>query len=186
MAFNERAKMKPLWIAAAACAVFATACSKTEPDAAPAATSTPAAAKQQPAQKANATTYPRVEIATNAGLFWFAPRLCFVVLEPGQSEVSYIVEGAGQAPDGQPVYVTISDDDYDPKTGPEMRINVGTDQPRKTPEVVWISSPYDAQVPKATTKIQGKTLEVQGAVFKRQDERLTVEGSIRVDCTRPS
>ena len=176
--------MKPVWIVAAACAVLASACSKSEPDAAPAAPSAPAAAQKMAAPKASAQAYPRVEIATDAGLFWFEPRRCSIALEPGQTEVTYSVEGAGQAPDGQPVYIGISDEDYDPKTGPELRINVGTDQPRKTPEVVWISSPYDTRVAKATATVKGETLEVQSAVFMRQDERLTVQGAIRVDCTR--
>ena len=174
--------MKPFWIVAAACAVLASACSKSEPDAAPTATS-PAAA----AQKALSQTYPRVEIATDAGLFWFEPRLCTVGLEPGQSEVSYSIQGAGQTPDGQPVYISISDEDYDPTTGPELVLNVGTDQPYKTTEVSWISGPYNARIPAAKTTVQGKTLEVQGAVFTRTgEERLTTQGPIRIDCTRRS
>ncbi len=181
--------MKLLKIAAsvAACALLATACSKGEPEASPAAPSSPGAsaiAAKPAAIKSAAQTYPRVEIPTNAGLFWFEPRRCSVGLEPGQSEVSYSIEGAGQAPDGQPVYVSISDEDYDRATGPELRIKVGTDQPFKTPEVVWTSSPYETRVPAAKTTVQGKTLEVQGAVFMRQDERLTVQGPIRIDCSQ--
>ena len=183
--------MKPFWIFAAACAVLASACSKSEPDAAPAATSpasSPAAAAAKiAAQKALAQTYPRVEIATDAGLFWFEPRLCMVGLEPGKTEVSYVVEGAGQTPDGQPVYASISDEDYDPTTGPELVLNVGTDNPYKTTEVSWISGPYNARIPAAKTTVQGKTLEVQGAVFTRTgEERLTTQGPIRIDCTRRS
>ena len=176
--------MKPLWMVAAACAVLVSACSKSEPEAAPSAASTPAAAPSAAAQKAGASAYPRVEIATDAGLYWFEPRLCMVMLEPGKSEVSYGVEGAGQGPDGQPVYISISDDDGDPTTGPDLRINMGTDQPFKTPEVVWISSPYDSQVPKAKATVQDKTVEVQGAVFKHRDKSLTVQGPVRMDCTR--
>ena len=176
--------MKPFWMVAAACAVLVSACSKNEPDTAPTATSSPAAAQKMAVQKATTPTYPKVEISTNAGLFWFEPRLCLVMLEPGRSEISYMVEGAGQAPDGQPVYISISDDDGDPTTGPDLRINMGTDQPRKTPEVVWISSPYDAHAPAAKTTVQGKTLEVQSAVFKHRDESLTVQSPIRIDCTQ--
>ena len=185
--------MKPFWIVAAACAVWASACSKSEPDAAPTTTSSAtssapspaAAAAKIAAQKALAQTYPRVEIATDAGLFWFEPRLCTVGLEPGQSEVSYSIQGAGQTPDGQPVYASISDEDYDPTTGPELRLNVGTDQPYKTTEVSWISGPYNARLPAAKTTVQGKTLEVQGAVFTRSgEERLTTQGPIRIDCTQ--
>lgn len=181
--------MKPLWMAVAACAAWASGCSKGEPEAPPAA---PAAAAQPAADKptaaaarASAPGYARVEIPADAGLFWFQPRRCDVTLEPGQSEVSYSVEGAGQAPDGQPVYVTIGDEDHNPDTGPELRINVGTDQPRKTPEVVWISNAYNAQVPTARTTVQGQTLQVQGAVITRSGaERLTTQGPIRIDCTR--
>ena len=176
--------MKTLWMVAAACAVLVSACSKSEPEAALSAPSTPATAQSAAAQKASAPAYPRVEIATDSGLYWFEPRLCMVMLEPGNTEVSYGVEGAGQGPDGQPVYISISDDDGDPTTGPDLRINIGTDQPFKTPEVVWISSPYDSQVPKAKATVQDKTVEVQGAVFKHRDKSLTVQGLIRMDCTR--
>lgn len=184
--------MKPLWIALAACTVWTSGCSKSKPDepeappAAPAASGAPAA--KQPAAAARQAIVPgyaRVEIPTDAGLFWFQPRLCLVGVEPGHSEVSYSIEGAGQAPDGQPVYVTIGDEDYDPATGPELRINVGTDQPRKTPEVVWISNAHNDQVPAAKTTVQGETLQVQGAVFTRGGaERLTTQGAIRIDCTQ--
>lgn len=177
--------MKPLWIAVAACAVWTSGCSKSEPENPPVTPSAPTA--QQPAAAARQTGaagYARVEILTDAGLFWFQPRRCSVALEPGQSEVSYSVEGAGQAPDGQPVYVTIEDEDYDPDTGPEMRINVGTDQPRKTPEVVWISNAYNAHVAATKTIVQGETLQVQGAVFVHKDERLATQGTIHIDCTR--
>ena len=186
--------MKPFWIVAAACAVLASACSKSEPDAAPTTTSSApssapspaAAAAKIAAQKALAQPYPRVEIATDAGLFWFEPRLCMVALEPGQSEVSYVVEGAGQTPDGQPVYVSISDEDYDPTTGPELVLNVGTDKPFKTTKISWISNAYTG-LPAAKTTVQGKTLEVQGVVFTRSGEdRLTTQGLIRIDCTRRS
>ena len=178
--------MKPLWtLAAAACAVLASACSQSEPDAAPAASSAPAAAEKAATQKAALPSYARVEIATDAGLFWFQPRRCSVALEPGQTEISYSIEGAGQAPDGQPVYVTIEDEDYNPATGPELRINVGTDQPRQTPEVVWIYNAYNAHVPGAKTTVQGETLQVQGAVFSRSGEdRLTTQAPIHIDCTQ--
>lgn len=182
--------MKPLWMAMAACAVWTSGCSKSEPDTPPAtpsaaAAAQPAAEKPAAAPQASASGYARVEIPTDAGLFWFQPRRCAVTLEPDQSEVSYSIEGAGQAPDGQPVYVTIEDEDYDPATGPELRINVGTDQPRKTPEGVWISNAYNAQVPGAKATVQDKTLQVQGAVFTRSGaERLTTQGPIRIDCTQ--
>ena len=180
--------MKPLWMAAAACAVLASACSKSEPDAAPAVSSTAVSVQKQVGKQvekaANAATYPRVEIATNAGLFWFEPRLCLVMLEPGRTEVTYMIEGAGKDPENQPVYVSISDDDSDPTTGPDLRINIGTDQPRKTPEVAWIASPYETRVAKATATVNGKKVEVQSAVFTHRDELLTVDGSIRVDCTK--
>lgn len=182
--------MKPLWMAVAACAVWTSGCSKNDPQAAP--TAAAAAAAQPAAEKpaaaapqANGSGYARVEIPTDAGLFWFQPRRCAVTLEPDQSEVSYSIEGAGQAPDGQPVYVTIVDEDYDPATAPELRINVGTDQPRKTPEVVWISNAYNAQVPGAKATVQGETLQVQGAVFTRSGtDRLTAQGPVRIDCTQ--
>lgn len=178
--------MKPLWtLAAAACAVLASACSPSEPEAAPVASSAPAAAEKAAPQKAALPSYARVDIATDAGLFWFQPRRCSVALEPGETEVSYSIEGAGQAPDGQPVYVSISDEDYNPTTGPELVLNVGTDQPYKTTEVSWISSPYNTRLPAAKTTVQGKTLEVQGAVFTRTgEERLATQAPIRIDCTQ--
>ena len=177
--------MKPLWMVAAACAVLVGACSRSEPDAVAAATSTPAAAqKTQAAQKNKAPAYPRVEIATNAGLFWFVPRRCSVGPDADSGVMSFSIEGAGQAPDGQPVYVTINDEDSDPAMEPSLRINVGTDKPLKTPEVVLISDTHNTRVPVATTTVQGETLEVRGAVFTRQDERLTTQGPIRIDCTR--
>lgn len=180
--------MKPLWMAAAACAVLVSACSKSEPEAAPMAPGAPAAAQKTAAQKASAPTYPRVAIDTDAGLFWFEPRRCSIAQEPGNSEVSYSIEGAGQSPDGQPIYVTVQDEDNNPAQGPELRINVGTDQPRKTPEVVWIANDGSAdslRVPAAKTTVQGATLEVQRVVFTRSgSDRLTAQGPVRIDCTQ--
>ena len=131
---------------------------------------------------------PRVAIDTDAGLFWFEPRRCSIAQEPGNSEVSYSIEGAGQSPDGQPIYVTVQDEDNNPAQGPELRINVGTDQPRKTPEVVWIANDGSAdslRVPAAKTTVQGATLEVQRVVFTRSgSDRLTAQGPVRIDCTQ--
>lgn len=185
--------MKPSWIAAvaAACALLASACSKTEPEMAPAsptAPSAPAMAAKQAAIKAAAQTYPRVEISTEAGLFWFEPRRCSVGPDADSGVVSYSIEGAGQSPDGQPVYVTLEDEDDDPAQGPEMRINVGTDQPLKTPEVVWIANDAGAHslnIPAAKATIEDKRVTVNGLVFTRSGtDRLAATSAIEVLCAK--
>ena len=180
--------MKPLWMAVAACVVLASACSKNEPEAIPAAPSTPAAQKQQAQPQAAHAPYAQVDIATGTGLFSFQPRRCQVGPDADSGMVAYSIEGAGQSPDGQPVYVTIEDEDGDPDNSPEVRINVGTDQPRKTTDVVWMANDGSAnslRVPPAKTTVQGRTLEVQGLVFTRSGEdRLTVQATVRIDCTQ--
>lgn len=181
--------MKALWMVATACAVLVSGCSRGEPEATPPAPGTPAAVPEKArSQQASSPQYAQVDITTDAGLFWFKPRRCQVGPDADSGVVAYSIEGAGQSPDGQPVYVTIEDEDDDPNNSPEVRINVGTDQPRKTPEVVWIANDGSAsslRVPPAKTTVQGQTLEVQGLVLTRSGEdRLTVQAPVRIDCTR--
>ncbi|AVP56585.1 hypothetical protein C7H73_02090 [Pulveribacter suum] len=148
----------------------------------------PRAAKPAPAA-ATASDASRVQIDTDQGLFWFQPRLCTVGRDADSGAVSYNIEGAGQSPDGLPVYVTVEDEDSDPGHSPELRINVGTDQPRKTPEVVWSANAAAAaslQVPATRVVVQGKQVTLEGAVFTRNgSDRLVVRAPIRVDCSQP-
>lgn len=185
--------MTPLYMAAAALAfsVLASACSKNEDDKAAAAASPSTAAQAQAdakksALKSAAHTYPRVEVPTDAGLFWFEPRRCNIGPDPATGLTHYSIEGAGQSPDGIAVYVTLVDEDSDPNNSPEMRINVGTDQPMKTPEVVWISNDgtKDAlKVPATRVSIDQQRLKLEGVVFSRDgSSRMTVQAPIVVDC----
>lgn len=177
---------------ALACGLLASGCSKNEADAASAAASPPIAAQakteaKKTVLKAIAQTYPRVEIATDAGLFWFVPRRCSIGPDADSGLLHYSIEGAGQSPDGLAVYVTLVDEDSDPANSPEMRINVGTDQPFKTPEVVWISNDgmqAALKVPAPQVSIDQQRLNLQGVVFSRNgSNRMTATAPIRVDCT---
>lgn len=180
--------MKPLWMVAAACAVWASGCSKSESESAPAAPNAPAATKPNAARQASASAYARVDIATNAGLFWFQPRRCSVGQDADSGVMAYSIEGPGQTPDGQPIYVTVADEDGSEAHGPELRINVGTDQPRKTPELVWIANDGTAnhlRTARAKATVEGETVTMQGVIFGNGgDERLTVQTPIRMDCTQ--
>lgn len=179
--------MNPLWMAAAACAILASACSKADSETATTPSNAAIAAKQA-AQTALAQTYPRVQIDTNAGQFWFEPRRCAVGPDADSGVLSYSIEGAGQSPDGQPVYVTLEDEDGDPAMGPEMRINVGTDKPLKTPEVVWIANDeaaHSLNVPAAKAAIDGKHVTIHGLVFTRSgSDRLTATSAVEVACAK--
>jgi|GEM_PF-4582016 len=130
----------------------------------------------------------RVEIDTDQGLFWFEPRRCAVGQDPDSGVVEFSIEGAGQAPDGTPVYVTMEDEDGDPAFQPELRINVGTDQPRKTPDVVWAANEQTSrglQVPATQGGVQGKQVTFEGVVFSRSGtDRLVAKAPIRVDCAQ--
>lgn len=138
-------------------------------------------AKKGPAQN----PYARVEIHTDAGQFWFQPRRCSVGPDADSGAMSYSVEGAGQSPEGEPIYVTVADEDNDPDSGPELRIHVGTDQPLKTPEVVWIANDHVAfalKTPATTIDIDGRHIRLAGTMFSYEDKRLAVDGPIQIDC----
>lgn len=186
------------WMAAVLSLWLVAGCSRDEapsPQAAPAAapatvpTEQPAASSAPATATASASDESRVQIDTDQGLFWFQPRLCTVGLDADSGAVSYNIEGAGQSPDGLPVYVTVEDEDSDPAHSPELRINVGTDQPRKTPEVVWTANEAAAaslQVPATRVLVEGKRVTLEGVVFTRSGtDRLVVRAPIRVDCTQP-
>lgn len=185
--------MSPMYLAAAAlaCSVLASACSKKEDDKAVAANSTApspvadAKAKQAILKRAM-PTYPRVEMTTDAGLFWFEPRRCNIGPDPGTGLTHFSIEGAGQSPDGLAIYFTLEDEDSDPNNSPEIRINVGTDQAMKTPEVVWISNDgTKAALKVAATRvsIDQQRLTLAGVVFSRDgSSRMTVQAPILIDC----
>ncbi|WP_146139330.1 hypothetical protein [Simplicispira suum] len=179
--------MKSLWIAAAF-AVLAGACSKSESEAVAGAPNAPAAAQKTAAQRTSATSYPKIAIDTDAGLFWFEPRRCSVGPDADSGVLSFSMEGAGQSPDGQAVYVTLEDEDDNPEQGLEMRINVGTDQPFKTPEIVWIANDavaHGLRIPAAKPVIEGQRITIDGLVFTRGGhERLTAKAAIQIDCSR--
>ena len=188
--------MKSLYMATAVVAggLLLSACSKNESETAPAAASKPVAAQshadaKKAAIKALAQTYPRVDIDTDAGLFWFEPRSCDIGRDAGSGLMHYRIEGAGKSPDGLPVFVTVSDESTDPTVGPDMRINVGTDKPNKTTEVSWISNrgmAHSMTVPRTKATIDNKRLTLQGVVFSRNgSDRLTVKAPFVVDCTQP-
>ncbi len=130
----------------------------------------------------------QVEIATDSGTFRFVPRRCDVGTDPDRGVVEYSIEGPGQAPDGQPIYVTAVDEDGDPHNSPEIRINVGTDQRLRTPDLVWIVNDESAnslRVPAARAKVEGQSVTVEGAVFiGNGDDRLSATAPIRFDCSR--
>lgn len=190
--------MNPLWIAALATTVLASACSKTDAEAPAAATpaaeaASPAAAVQAPAQAAGKAAAKsagarRVVIETSAGAYWFDLARCSVGTEPGNTVPSYAIQGPGQAPDGQPVFVTVADEDANESTGPELRINVGTDQRLKTTDMTWISNDemsHHLNVPAAKTRIQGDVVTIEHVVFGTgRDDRLAVNGPIQMDCSR--
>ena len=182
--------MNSLFLASAAvtCGLLLSACSKGEPDAVPAtADQNPVEAKTA-AQESLARTYARVEIDTDAGLFWFEPRRCAIGPDADSGVMSYSIEGAGQSPDGQPIYVTVEDEDDDPSNSPEVRINVGTDQKFTTPEVVWVSNDQAAmglKVPATKATVDDKSVSLQGVVFSRNgSDRLETKAAIRVDCAQ--
>lgn len=137
-------------------------------------------------EKAAAATYQRVVIDTDAGAFWFEPSRCSIYEEDGAP--MYAIAGPGKSPDGQPVYVTIEDEDGDPSTGADLRIHVGVDAPFKPGDPVWISN--DGQsvslgVRASQTEIDGKTLTSSGVMFgKDHGGQLEVNRPIRVDCNR--
>lgn len=128
----------------------------------------------------------RVEIATLSGTFWFVPRRCNVGVDPDRGVTEFSIEGAGQAPDGQPIYVTAVDEDGDPHNSPEIRINVGTDRRMRTPDLVWIAndeSAHSLRVPAARATVEGQTVTVTGAAFiGNGDDLLTVTAPIRFNC----
>lgn len=126
--------MKLVWMSAVTVgvAMFLGGCSDSTATAEP-VQKAESAAPQQPQM-------PRVEIDTEAGIFWFGAQRCHAGLDPDSGVAQFSVAGAGQAPDGQPIYVTLEDEDNDPSIGPEIHINVGVDQLFKTPELAWIGN----------------------------------------------
>lgn len=137
-------------------------------------------------QQAATVKYPRVDIATDAGAFWFEPSRCSIYEENGHQ--LYDIAGPGQAPDGQPVFVTIGDEDHSTDTGADVRIHVGVDAPFKHGDPAWISNDGQAnalRVAKSQTAIDGEVITISGVVFgKDHGGQLVVEGPIRVDCNR--
>ncbi len=127
----------------------------------------------------------KLEIVTDAGTFLFVPARCLV--GPDDDVVSYMIDGPGSAPDGQPVFVEISGDDGGQTGGPDLRLNVGTDKPFQPGDPEWISNDGTAHalgVAPPTAQIQGTAVTLADVVFSTDGTtRLAVEAPIRIDCT---
>lgn len=136
-------------------------------------------------QKAEMAKYQRVVIHGDDGAYWFEPTRCSIYEEDGSQ--LYAIAGAGKAPDGQPVYVTISDEDHDPETGADIRINVGVDAPMKHGDPAWISNDQQAialDARASKTEVDGKVLTIIDVVFGNDSGgKLEVGRPIRVDCS---
>lgn len=139
-----------------------------------------------PKRQAPATAYQRVVLDTDAGGFWFEPARCSIYQEDGVP--MYDIAGAGKSPDGQPIYVTMEDEDGDASTGADIRIHVGVDAAFKHGDPVWISNDQQShalRVDASQTDIDGQTLITSGVMFgKDHGGQLEVTRPIRVDCNR--
>ncbi|MEO6171338.1 MAG: hypothetical protein ABIO84_10455 [Lysobacter sp.] len=173
--------MKKSVIAAAivvASSLLAGGCSGESPSA------VPEAAHRAAKKEVEAIRYKRVTFDTDAGTFWFQPSVCSVHEEDGSP--AYNVGGPGQSPDGQPVFVSMGDEDGDPSTGIDVRIHVGVDVPNRSGDPDWISNDHQSVssgVPKSQTVIEGKVVSATGVMFgKDYGGELVVDGTIRVDC----
>ena len=132
-------------------------------------------------KKVEALRYKRVAFDTDAGAFWFEPATCLIMEENGS--LSYDINGPGQSPDGQAVYVSMGGH---PSAGVEMGISVGVDVPYKRGDPKWNSNDYQSValgVAKSQVDIEGRVVTSTGVVFgKDYGGQLVVNGPIRVDC----
>jgi hypothetical protein len=182
---NQRSlwmRMSILGSTLAALALLAAGCANGEADAPLAMGALDVADSVPPAA---ASPSAQVGIVTDAGTFWFAPSRCMV--GPDNDVVSYMISGAGSAPDGQPVFVEVAGDDGSQTDGPDLRINVGVDRAFKPGDPQWIANDGMAHalgVAPATGQIDGQVVTLAGVVFSTDSStRLTVEAPIRIDCS---